>query len=126
MIDELNSGLEAKGKLLDPYKSKRVLQSEINASKENASTGRGSSQFDLMEFLQFEIERGADNSAPVQNMTFSVNSTEVSGSNLHFKAIFDNPLEISKGSAKDVLIITSKNAAFFANVETGATIETGT
>ena len=81
---------------------------------------------DLDSFLTFELVRGSEDSSPSDQLTFSVEVTEIRNDDLHFKIMFDNPLSISSGSSKDIMIITSQDEAFFSSMSSGRFIRVGT
>ena len=76
--------------------------------------------------MKFEVERGADDSATAEKLRFTVFSAEIDESNIYFELAFDNPLEVSIGATKDLLMITIVNEAFFSNMKNGKTIPAGT
>lgn len=81
--------------------------------------------FDLSSYLLFELVRGSENSAPLSQLNFRVDSTSIEGSILHFKANFDSPLDVSIGDEKDKLIISVNDTTFFSNRITGSHIAEG-
>ena len=59
-------------------------------------------QIDLQQFVKFEIIRGAEDSAPIEEFDFIVELKELSNRALVYAFTFLNPLSISIGSRPDI------------------------
>ena len=75
--------------------------------------------------MTFAIVRGADDSAPLEYLGFSVESAGIESGMMNFKFKFEYPLMISIGAKKDKMVATIVDGSFFAN-EDGQPIPPGT
>ena len=80
----------------------------------------------MSNFLKFEIQRGDEDSADVENLGFYVLSAGLENNLLKFELEFDDPQQISIGTLKDVMITTIVDGSFFSSSENGLSIEPGT
>ena len=69
--------------------------------------------FDLSDFMTFEIQRGAEDSADSEDLAFVVTSAEIENNMLNFKLEFENPSKVSTGTRKDIMIVTIMDDSFF-------------
>ena len=81
--------------------------------------------FSMDSFMTFEVVRGGDDAAPLELLTFRVESAGIETGMMNFKFIFDNPLMVSIGAEKDKMVATIVDGSFFANEE-GVPIPPGT
>ena len=83
--------------------------------------------FNLSNYLTFEIERGAEDSADGEDLAFEVASEQISNDQLNFRLSFENPLKVSIGTRKDIMIITIVDDAFFKSQSgsSGITLKNG-
>ena len=65
--------------------------------------------------MKFEIVRGGDDSAALDDLTFKVDSTASESGTMNFKFTFDNPLMVSIGAQKDKMVATVIDGSFFAS-----------
>ena len=80
----------------------------------------------MSNFLKFEIQRGDEDSADVENLGFYVLSAGLENNLLKFELEFDDPQQISIGTLKDVMITTIVDGSFFSSSDNGLPIEPGT
>lgn len=85
-----------------------------------------SNRFSLDNFLTFAVVRGDEDSASIEDLSFSVRVGGITDGMLSFKMKFDQPLKVSIGSEKDLMIATIVDGSFFASGETGMPIPPGT
>ena len=64
--------------------------------------------------IAFELRRGDEDSAPPNDLNFSVKVNDLVGSELSMKFEFEKPEKISIGSDQDVIIAEIVNADFFS------------
>ena len=76
--------------------------------------------------MTFEIQRGSEDSANVEELGFVVSTTGLENNLLKFKLSFDSPLSISQGSSKDKMVATIVDGNFFSNSDDGLPVEPGT
>ena len=76
--------------------------------------------------MKFEILRGADDSAPIEEFDFEVELIELSARAIKYIFTFANPISISIGSKPDVFRKTIIKENLFISKETGRTIKLGT
>ena len=76
--------------------------------------------------MQFQIVRGANDSAPIDEFEFFVSLKELTSWNLLLKVNFTNPLSISIGKQPDILITTIIDPRLFISRNTGKTLVGGT
>ncbi len=69
--------------------------------------------FDLSQYLKFEVQRGDEDSADSEELSFNVVSKELKNDFLYFDLEFENPTKVSTGSQKDVMVVTIEDDAFF-------------
>ena len=82
--------------------------------------------FQLSSFLKFELQRGDEDSADIENLGFYVLSAGLENNLLKFELEFDDPQQISIGTLKDVMITTIVDGSFFSSSDNGLPIEPGT
>ena len=80
----------------------------------------------MSNFLKFEIQRGDEDSADVEDLGFYVLSAGLENNLLKFELEFDDPQQISIGTLKDVMITTIVDGSFFSSSDNGLPIEPGT
>lgn len=76
--------------------------------------------------MTFAVVRGDEDSASIEDLSFSVRVGGITDGMLSFKMKFDQPLKVSIGSEKDLMIATIVDGSFFASGETGMPIPPGT
>ena len=82
--------------------------------------------FSLANYLDFSIERGAEDSADPKDLDFEIMSANLDESFLVMKVQFKKPLLVSIGSKKDVMLAEVVNGQFFSTEEDGVPIPDGT
>ena len=107
-METLNKGLGSRGEVNE---GTRYLSSE---------------DFNLSNFLTFEIQRGAEDSADSKYLGFTIASAGLENNLLKFELIFDDPLQVSIGLQNDVLMTTIVDGSFFSSEANGLPIEAGT
>ena len=70
--------------------------------------------FDLSEEMAFELRRGDEDSAQLEDLYFTVNVPKIDGDELKIKFEFEHPEKVSIGSLPDVIIAEVINADFFS------------
>ena len=80
----------------------------------------------MSSFLKFELQRGDEDSADIENLGFYVLSAGLENNLLKFELEFDDPQQISIGTLKDVMITTIVDGSFFSSSDNGLPIEPGT
>ena len=80
----------------------------------------------MSNFLTFEIQRGDEDSANIEDLGFYVLSAGLENNLLKFELEFDDPQQISIGTLKDVMITTIVDGSFFSSSDNGLPIEPGT
>ena len=76
-------------------------------------------------FIQFKVRRAGEDSAPIEDLGFSVLSAGLENSLLKFKLLFDSPLLVSMGATNDMMIATIVDGSFFSSSENGLPLESG-
>ena len=71
--------------------------------------------FDLTKFLNFELQRGSEDSAEMENLGFTIQSAGLEGDLLKFTIVFDQPIQVSIGSTKDMMVTTIIDGSFFSS-----------
>ena len=77
----------------------------------------------ISNFLDFSLERGSSDSAPVEDLAFTVELIEYSTKTLVLQLLFDKPLSVSIGSFADELKIKIIDPAIFVSQESGKTLD---
>ena len=117
-LEELNKGLTSVGTVAD--------KDENNArERQLASNATNVDDFNLSDFLKFEVLRGGEDSADIQVLNFNVSSQGVIYDELSFKIKFENPDYVSIGSMSDILTVEVVNPTFFSSLTTGTSIAAG-
>ena len=80
----------------------------------------------MSSFLKFELQRGDEDSADIEDLGFYVLSAGLENNLLKFELEFDDPQQISIGTLKDVMITTIVDGSFFSSSDNGLPIEPGT
>ena len=80
----------------------------------------------MSNFLTFELQRGDEDSADIEDLGFYVLSAGLENNLLKFELEFDDPQQISIGTLKDVMITTIVDGSFFSSSDNGLPIEPGT
>lgn len=73
--------------------------------------------------MSFELRRGHEDSARVDELKFEVLMEEVTGDEILFKALFENPRKVSIGSELDVIVATILDVSFFSDTNSEATLD---
>ena len=76
--------------------------------------------------MKFELQRGDEDSADIEDLGFYVLSAGLENNLLKFELEFDDPQQISIGTLKDVMITTIVDGSFFSSSDNGLPIEPGT
>ena len=76
--------------------------------------------------MAFELKRGAEDSAPPEQLQFSIFVNDLDNDSLYLQTEFENPTMVSIGSKKDVIEATILDISFFCSSDSDATIEIGT
>ena len=118
MMNTVGKSLASSGDIKDEGTGRSLSGRCLADSADNA--------FDLKSFMTFEVVRGAEDSATLEDLTFKVGSDGIENSLMKFKIKFDNPLKVSIGSNKDKMIITIVDGSFFADEKSGKPIPPGT
>ena len=79
----------------------------------------------MVDYLEFKIKRGADDSADESDLTFNINSVGLEGGSLILKVKFNNPLLVSTGSRKDKMLAMIMNGKFFTPPNTACSVPNG-
>ena len=75
ILRDLDIGLSTKGILSNEVYNQRFLDSDET--------------FELSNYLTFEVRRGDEDSADIEDLSFNVKSIKVENDMLHFKLIFE-------------------------------------
>ena len=75
--------------------------------------------FSRTKFLNFELQRGSEDSAEIDNLGFTIQSAGLEGDLLKFLIIFDDPIQVSIGSKKDMMVTTIIDGSFFSSYSNG-------
>merc|ERR1712151_632125 len=86
----------------------------------------GMEAFSMDQFLKFEVQRGSEDAAEVDDLGFKVKSAGLENTLLKFELEFDRPLQVSIGTAKDKLVTTIVDGSFFSSSDNGLPIPPGT
>lgn len=101
-LESLNKGLSARG-VVDDNGMGRRLSDHVRGGQRRLE---GNEDFNLSNFLVFGIKRGGEDSAEVDDLGFDVESGGLENNLLKFQLKFDNPLAVSMGSEKDMMVAT--------------------
>ena len=113
-LKELNKGLTSEGNVVDKFGGPSdTLQTNRRLLSANDNS------FDLSEYLEFEVVRAAEDSAPIEKLGFTVTSQGIDGDQLRFMVLFANPSLVSIGSIQDELHISVIDPSFFSDSESG-------
>ena len=116
-LNYLNTGLSTNG-----ITAQRTEFYELRNLDENVD------KFELTDYLTFTVERGHEDSADIEYLTFDVSTTSIEDSIMNFKLAFKHPLKVSIGARKDVLKITVMDDSFFTSKDdehSGLSLEIG-
>lgn len=69
--------------------------------------------FDLSPYIEFELRRGEEDSAPVEVLEFTATVVEIKGDSVTFMLEFENPNKVSIGSNPDIIIMIIISTDFF-------------
>ena len=81
--------------------------------------------FELSDFLSFELQRGSEDSADIEDLAFKVKSKEVRDDMLYFDFEFEKPEKVSTGERKDVMVVTIMDDSFFTSQSSGKSLTKG-
>ena len=112
--------MQGKGQTKDPF-AQGATDRRILGEEENQVD-----HLDLSKYLTFSIERGAEDSAPIDELQFTVKVADIKDDDLSFQIVFDDPAKVSIGSSKDIMTAKSSDQAFFSSLSTGFAIPVGT
>ena len=73
--------------------------------------------FDLSQVMAFELRRGDEDSARIEDLNFTVNVPKIDGDELKMKFEFEHPEKVSIGSIPDAIIAEVINADFFSQAD---------
>ena len=91
------------------------LKSQGIVSEKIRSLNEDEKDFDLTKFLNFELQRGSEDSAEMKNLGFTIESSGLEGDLLKFVIVFDDPIQVSIGSTKDMMVTTIIDGSFFSS-----------
>ena len=74
--------------------------------------------------MDFRLLRGSQNSAPMEDLNFSMLLIEYSVNRLVLQSVFDQPLSVSIGSLPDILRVEIVDPSLFISAESGKTLLT--
>ena len=93
---------------------------KLKGIKQEASDDRRLEQvIDLDQFIDHKMNRGAEDSAELSLLSYSISVEEFTAYTLVLLVEFENPLSVSTGSEKDYLTIKFKESSFFISKQTG-------
>ena len=104
-LQALDRGLSSRGVVAEGIVGRRLKSEEFSESGPKRRLS-GENDFRLDSFLAFSIQRGAEDAAKPEDLGFTVKSAGLENSLLLFHLEFDDPLKVSTGSQKDLLIAT--------------------
>ena len=81
---------------------------------------------DLANFIKFDLIRGSNDSAPIEEFEFYVSVEKFTPRELFLRFDFTNPLSISIGKNPDILRTMIINPDLFISKKTGKTVLKGT
>ena len=86
-------GIKGKGEVIDPFDTNnwRMLY-------DDEEEGRS---IDLNQYFSFSVERGSEDSAAIEKLGFIAIVEDISEDEFHISLEFENPTEVSSGTAKD-------------------------
>ena len=82
--------------------------------------------FDLGDAIAFELRRGDDDSAVIEDLNFFVSVERRDSDEMAMKIDFENPGQVSIGTKPDAIVAEITDAYFFSKVDEPALIKQGT
>ena len=82
--------------------------------------------FNLEDYLAFELRRGDEYAAPHRDLEFDVTVQRKLHDELELKLDFKNPSMVSRGRKNDVLIVEVQDNSFFSKTNSPVKVKPGT
>ena len=98
----MNKGLSSRGEVDDNGMGRR-LSDHVRGGQRRLE---GNEDFNLSNYLVFSIKRGSEDAAEVEDLGFTVQTVGLENRLLNFVLRFDNPIAVSMGSEKDMMVAT--------------------
>ena len=109
--------------LLDEIFKGMNFQSDAAAPETNNI--RQLDNVDLSAFVQVEVERGSEFSAPYSQLGFKMSLTDYDVNSVSFKIDFENPLSVSQGRQSDIVHVYFPEPDMFIAKKTGLALSLG-
>ena len=97
-LETLNKGLASRGQNENP--GRRRLPKNSRRYLDTTDT------FSMDQFIKFEIQRGSEDAADIEDLGFQIKAAGLENNLLKFQLEFDHPLQVSIGTIKDSLVTT--------------------